>query len=66
MILCGCGRYAEFEIYDHKEKHCFQCMMDAIDCEDQVLVRKLDLSELYINPGGEEDGRLHSGNSEKA
>lgn len=39
---CGCGRLAEFEVYDHHEPHCRTCMLDAVDCSVPVLVKRID------------------------
>lgn len=40
-LLCGCGRPAQFEVYEDRQPHCSICMLDAVDCEHQVLVRKI-------------------------
>ncbi|MEK5415099.1 hypothetical protein [Paenibacillus sp. FSL L8-0708] len=47
-INCGCGRLAEYEVYDHREPHCHQCMMDAISGKYQVPVRRLEVEETYL------------------
>lgn len=39
---CGCGRLAEFEVYEHHEPHCRTCMLEAVDCSVSVLVRRMD------------------------
>lgn len=45
---CGCGQQAEYLVYEHEEPHCKGCMLDAIDCETFVMVRKpTDWSEWY-------------------
>ncbi|MCG7406742.1 hypothetical protein MH117_04870 [Paenibacillus sp. ACRRX] len=37
---CGCGRLAEYQIYEDEQPHCEQCMKDAIECSEFVMVRK--------------------------
>lgn len=39
---CGCGRQASYEVYEHQEPHCHSCMLEATDCSQPVLVRRLD------------------------
>lgn len=29
---CGCGRPAEYLVYKHREPHCLDCLLEAIDC----------------------------------
>lgn len=38
---CGCGKPAKYLVYDERQPHCLECMMDAIDCDAQVLVHKI-------------------------
>ncbi|MNW43558.1 hypothetical protein D3C74_207590 [compost metagenome] len=40
--MCGCGREAKYEVYEHIEPHCLRCLLDAIDCSVYVHVRRLD------------------------
>lgn len=42
MIMCGCGREAKYEVYEHNEPHCESCLKEAIDCSVYVHVRRLD------------------------
>lgn len=41
MITCGCGKISEYEVYEHRDPHCFDCMMEAVDNKYPVLVRKV-------------------------
>lgn len=45
---CGCGRKAEYEVYQDRQPHCKECMEDAIDCTVPVLVRKINLWEVAV------------------
>lgn len=38
---CGCGRPAEYEVYEHREPHCKMCFEEAIDSSVPVLVRRI-------------------------
>ncbi|WP_162830538.1 hypothetical protein [Paenibacillus senegalensis] len=38
---CGCGGFAEYEVYEDKQPHCKACMHDAVDNDIPVLVRKI-------------------------
>lgn len=42
--MCGCNRNkpATYEVYEDKQPHCLECMLDAIECNNQVLVRRID------------------------
>lgn len=42
--MCGCNpnKPAMYEVYEDKQPHCFECMLDAIECNVQVLVRRID------------------------
>jgi hypothetical protein len=42
---CGCGREAEYEVYEHKEPHCESCFKEALECSVQILARKIDYFE---------------------
>lgn len=44
MRMCGCHRNkpAAYEIYEDKQPHCLECMLDAIECNNYVLVRRLE------------------------
>lgn len=42
MVMCGCGKEAKYEVYEHNEPHCLECLLDAIDCSVYVHVRRLD------------------------
>lgn len=42
LIRCGCGREAKYLVYEHEEPHCKECMLDAVECKNQVLVRVMD------------------------
>ena len=46
-IRCGCGREAKYLVYEHQEPHCKECMLDAVECKNQVLVRVID--DAYAN-----------------
>ncbi|MNB81404.1 hypothetical protein D3C75_281860 [compost metagenome] len=48
MVMCGCGKEAKYEVYEHNEPHCLECLLDAIDCSVYVHVRRLDELE-YAN-----------------
>ena len=39
---CGCGKPALYEVYEHHEPHCRGCMLDAVDCNTFVQVRRLE------------------------
>lgn len=39
--VCGCGKPAKYLVYDQKQPHCLDCMMDAIDCDAEVTVHKI-------------------------
>jgi hypothetical protein len=39
---CGCGRPAEYEVYDDHQPHCQSCMLEAVDCQIPVMVRRLE------------------------
>ncbi|MMZ70233.1 hypothetical protein D1872_332270 [compost metagenome] len=40
--MCGCGGEAKYEVYEHNEPHCLECMLEAVDCSVFVHVRRLD------------------------
>ncbi|MBP1905674.1 hypothetical protein J2Z32_002322 [Paenibacillus turicensis] len=48
MKKCGCGREAEYEVYEHKEPHCESCFKEALECSVQILAKKID----YFEDGG--------------
>lgn len=62
---CGCGRPAYFEVYNARDPHCMDCMLEAVDCRHPVLVRKLQPWEKY-KLGGVLGGDLHQSNEGKA
>lgn len=37
---CGCGRLAEYEVYEDRQPHCEEHMKEATECAEPVLVRK--------------------------
>lgn len=37
---CGCGRPAEFLIYEDEQPHCEECFRDAVECAVYIMVRK--------------------------
>ncbi|MBP1999722.1 hypothetical protein J2Z69_000741 [Paenibacillus shirakamiensis] len=42
-MMCGCEmNLANYEVYEDKQPHCLSCMLDAVDCRDMVLVRRLE------------------------
>lgn len=45
MKKCGCGEDAMSELYEHKEPHCLECLLDAIKCKVPILVREIDYFE---------------------
>ncbi|MMZ47198.1 hypothetical protein D1872_88340 [compost metagenome] len=47
VIRCGCGAEAKYLVYKHEEPHCKECMLDAVECKNQVLVRVID--DAYAN-----------------
>lgn len=47
MKKCGCGREAEYEVYEHKEPHCESCFKEALECSVQILAKKIDYFEDY-------------------
>ncbi|MNS22445.1 hypothetical protein D3C86_1309280 [compost metagenome] len=42
MLKCGCEEIAEYEVYEDKQPHCLDCMIDAVYCREMVLVRRID------------------------
>ncbi|GJM72958.1 hypothetical protein HMSSN036_51740 [Paenibacillus macerans] len=41
MIECaGCGKAAKYEVYG--QPHCLEHMLEAIDCNEYVEVRRID------------------------
>ena len=46
-VNCGCGRLAEWAVYEHKEPHCFHCMEGAAVCEKVIVQRVYDWKEIY-------------------
>ncbi len=47
MITCGCGAEAKYLVYEDNQPHCKECMLDAVECKNQVLVRVID--DAYAN-----------------
>ncbi|MCC3381946.1 hypothetical protein ACFQ5D_18115 [Paenibacillus farraposensis] len=47
VIKCGCSAEAKYLVYEHEEPHCMECMLDAVECKNQVLVRVID--DAYAN-----------------
>ncbi len=47
VIRCGCGAEAKYLVYEHEEAHCKECMLEAVECKNQVLVRMID--DAYAN-----------------
>lgn len=45
-VNCGCGRLAEWAVYEHKEPHCFHCMEEASVCEGVIIQRVYDWNEI--------------------
>lgn len=39
---CGCGKPAKYEVYDTHQKHCHDCLMEAIETSVYVQVRCLE------------------------
>lgn len=37
----GCDKPAEYVVYEQREPHCLACMLDAVDCGVQVLVKTI-------------------------
>ncbi|EJW19044.1 hypothetical protein M5X00_04475 [Paenibacillus alvei] len=37
---CGCGRTAEYLVYEDEQPHCEACMKEAIECSVYIMVRK--------------------------
>jgi hypothetical protein len=43
MIKCeGCHKPAKYLVYEHKEPHCLECMLDAVECKGWVELRSID------------------------
>lgn len=43
---CGCGRPAEYLVYEDEQPHCEDCYQNAVECEVYIMVRKpLDWGE---------------------
>ena len=44
MLTCGCGKgkKAIYEVYEDKQPHCELCLKQALECEHQILVRRID------------------------
>lgn len=44
MLTCGCGKgkKANYEVYEDKQPHCLECMLDAVECNHQILVRRIE------------------------
>lgn len=40
-LTCGCGKPADYELYDSRDPHCRSCMLDAVDNETFVMVRRI-------------------------
>lgn len=51
MLTCGCGKgkKAVYEVYESKEPHCLECMLDAVECREWIPVRRIDGLE-YADP----------------
>lgn len=39
---CGCGRDAEYEVYEDRQPHCLSHMLEAVDCQISVMVRRIE------------------------
>ncbi|UPK42503.1 hypothetical protein [Paenibacillus pabuli] len=41
--ICGCNKPAVYEVYEGKSKqgHCLNCMLEAVDNKNSVMVRKI-------------------------
>lgn len=46
MKTCGCGKKANYEVYQHREPHCQECMLDAVNCAVVVPVRRIEVGTL--------------------
>lgn len=42
MLTCGCGNKAVYEVYEDKQPHCLDCMLDAVECRNWIPVRRID------------------------
>ena len=40
--VCGCGKPALYEVYEDRQPHCRDCMLDAADNEIYIEVRRYD------------------------
>lgn len=49
-VKCGCGRKAEYAVYNPTQPHCLSCMLEAVDCALSVPVRTLDPWETIMEP----------------
>ncbi|MNL46293.1 hypothetical protein D3C87_1689940 [compost metagenome] len=38
----GCSRLADYEVYETRQPHCKEHMLEAVDSESYVIVRKLN------------------------
>jgi len=39
---CGCGKPAKYEVYNTRQKHCQDCMLEAVETSVYVEVRCLE------------------------
>lgn len=40
-MTCGCGKPAEFEVYETAQPHCRSCAYEAIESKSFVVVRQI-------------------------
>lgn len=40
-MTCGCDKPAEYEVYEDRQPHCRNCMLEAVDNETFVIVRRI-------------------------
>lgn len=40
--VCGCGKPAMYEVYEDRQPHCKECMLDAVDNSVFIEVRRYD------------------------
>lgn len=56
---CGCGRPAEYLVYEHREPHCGECFLDALYCSgfDVIVSKPVDWGEWYETRSKDQSGR---------
>ena len=42
VMTCGCSKEAKYLVYETREPHCLECMLEAIECREWIEVRWLE------------------------